>query len=297
MVLRRHFVILALATFAPLALAQTAPPSPPQDSPAYQTQLNSLADRLAKELRSKHLKHHQSPKVLVADFVNDQSHQNLLGQQLSDALSSALQSRLSSGQLISRKDFQDRLVAEGLSPADLKDQAALEWHAAQAAANVLLTGRLSPPGEGNSSTLQVQLTDIPDSKALSSDTAQLSLLPDAAKLLAFPEDWPKAARDARCSATVNRRKSAGNSPAQCKYCPAPQFSEAARQQKVQAHVTLEVYIDEQGTPTSAVVLSGAPYGLSDQAVKAVLQWQFNPATRDNQPVASCAPIEVMFRLY
>jgi TonB family protein len=80
------------------------------------------------------------------------------------------------------------------------------------------------------------------------------------------------------------------------YCPPPSYTDAARRQKLNAHVLLLVQIDEQGHPTSAIVVSGAPYGLSGQAAKAVLRWQLNPATKDNQPVPTCTAVDVMFRL-
>jgi TonB family protein len=288
MYLLRYVAFLLLAACAPLALAQSPPP--------YQSQINVLADRLAHNVHSAHLKHHQSPKVLVTDFVNDQGRPNLLGQQVSDALSEALSTRLSAGHLIPRKQFQDKLLAAGLSPTDIKDSDALQWQAAEAGANLLITGRLSAPN-GSTSTLHLDLTNLPDAKDLSSTSADLTMPLDGAKFLAYPEDWPAPKADSLCTPIENHRNSAGTSPPQCLRCPPPSYSEAARKRKLQGKVILRVQIDEQGRATSAVVLSGAPYGLADQAVKAVLQWQFRPATKDNQPIATCTPVEVVFRLY
>lgn len=290
--LLRHLPIALL-----VALTAAAPLNP-QTPPAYQLQVSALADRLARNIHSAHLKHHQSPRVLVADFTNDETRPNLLGQQIADALSQALQSRLPAGQLIPRKQFQDRLIAAGLTPNDLKNNDALQWHAAQAGANLLFTGQLSAPKDSNTATLQIALTDIAETKDLASTSADISLPPDGAKSLHQPEAWPGLPiSQALCANTQNYRKAPGSSPPQCLRCPSPSYSDAARKHKLQATIILRVQINDEGAPTSAVILSGAPYGLNDQAIKAILDWQFRPATKDNQPTASCVPIEVTFRLY
>ena len=292
-------LLLALLAFSAVALvmgvspiAQPAPQTPSPD----QTQINSLADRMAHEIHSKHLKHRESPKVLVTDFLNDQSLPNLFGQRVADDLSAALQSRLPANQLIPRKNFQDRLFADALSPKDLKNKEAVEWYASQGGANLVVTGRFSAPKNNNTTTLEIELTYISEEEQLASIRADLTLPPGGAKVLALPGDWPAPPPERLCPTGANYRKTPGTSFPRCVYCPPPPYTDAARRNKLDAHVLLLVQIDEQGHPTSAVVVSGAPYGLSGQAAKAVLQWQLSPATKDNQPVPTCTAVDVMFRL-
>jgi TonB family protein len=295
-IMRLFLASLALSAFALLIgvspIAQPAPQTPSPD----QTQINSLADRLAHDIHSKHLKHHESPKVLVTDFLNDQNLPNLFGQRVADALSAALQPRLPAAQLIPRKNFQDRLVADALSLKDLKNKDAVEWYTSQVGANLVVTGHFSAPKDNHTSTLELELTDISEEEQLASIRADLTLPPDGAKVLALPGDWPTPPPERLCHTGANYRYPPGTSFPRCVYCPPPSYTDAARRHKLDALVVLLVQIDEQGHPTSAVVVSGAPYGLSDQAAKAVLRWQLSPATKDNQPVATCTAVEVAFRL-
>ena len=295
-IMRLFLALLALSAVAlVMSVSPIAQPAPQTPSPD-QTQINSLADRLAHEIHSKHLKHRESPKVLVTDFLNDQSLPNLFGQRVADDLSAALQSRLPANQLIPRKNFQDRLFADALSPKDLKNKDAVEWYASQGGANLVVTGHFSAPKGNNTSTLELELTYISEEEQLASIRANLTLPPDGAKVLALPGDWPAPPPERLCNTGANYRKLPGTSLPRCVYCPPPSYTDAARRHKLNAHVLLLVQIDEQGHPTSAVVVSGAPYGLSGQAAKAVLRWQLTPATKDNQPVPTCTAVEVTFRL-
>jgi protein TonB len=84
----------------------------------------------------------------------------------------------------------------------------------------------------------------------------------------------------------------------CVRCPDPQYSDAARAAKVQGNVLLGVVITTQGRAGTIHVLKAAPFGLTAQAIKAVQQWEFKPAQRnDGTPVSVAAPIEVTYRLF
>jgi TonB family protein len=80
------------------------------------------------------------------------------------------------------------------------------------------------------------------------------------------------------------------------YKPEPQYSEDARIAKIQGSVKLSVVIDEQGRPDDIKVTTSLDPGLDQQAVEAVRQWLFAPATKDGVPVPVSAFIEVNFRL-
>ena len=80
------------------------------------------------------------------------------------------------------------------------------------------------------------------------------------------------------------------------YKPEPQYTEDARIAKVQGSVRLSVVIDEQGRPDDIKVTTSLDPGLDEQAIEAVRQWLFAPATKDGVPVPVSAFIEVNFRL-
>ena len=77
----------------------------------------------------------------------------------------------------------------------------------------------------------------------------------------------------------------------------PEFSEEARQAKHQGTNTLGVIIDETGVVRKIWIISPSGYGLDRQAVEAVSLWRFEPARKNEQPVAVEVAVESNFNLY
>jgi TonB family protein len=83
----------------------------------------------------------------------------------------------------------------------------------------------------------------------------------------------------------------------CKYCPAPEYSDQARDAKYQGVVYLRIIVTSDGRAEAVRVVKPLGYGLDEQAVLAVKQWRFQPAQgADGNPISEFAPIEVTFRL-
>lgn len=80
------------------------------------------------------------------------------------------------------------------------------------------------------------------------------------------------------------------------HAPAPEYTQEARDQRVQGVTILQVVIDRQGNVRSPEVLKGLPYGLSEAAVDAVSKWKFEPATKDGEPVEVFYNLTINFRL-
>ncbi len=78
--------------------------------------------------------------------------------------------------------------------------------------------------------------------------------------------------------------------------PQPQYGEWARKSKIQGVVVVEGIIDKQGKVTNVSLLKGLPLCLSEQAIMAVKQWQFEPATLNGKPVDVYYNLTVSFRL-
>ncbi|HEX3877574.1 MAG TPA: TonB family protein [Bryobacteraceae bacterium] len=76
----------------------------------------------------------------------------------------------------------------------------------------------------------------------------------------------------------------------------PEYSEAARSAKLEGTVVLYVTVQPDGSATPIRVLKSLGMGLDEKAIEAVQQWQFKPATKNGEPVAVVATIEVNFRL-
>jgi periplasmic protein TonB len=91
---------------------------------------------------------------------------------------------------------------------------------------------------------------------------------------------------------------AGMTTPSCMYCPDPQYTDEARNSKVQGIVTLEVLVGADGHAMQVRVTRGIGMGLEERTLQTVRGWRFAPA-RDaaHRPVNAWVTIEVLFRLY
>lgn len=78
----------------------------------------------------------------------------------------------------------------------------------------------------------------------------------------------------------------------------PDYTEEAKRAGIQGDVHLLLVVQTDGTVANVRVARSLDqdYGLDEQAVKTVQQWQFKPGTRDGQPVAVEITVEMTFRL-
>jgi TonB family protein len=98
------------------------------------------------------------------------------------------------------------------------------------------------------------------------------------------------------SSTVTGKVGSGTTPPALLYKVEPEYSEQARAAKFSGTVLLSVVVDTDGAAKDIQVLHALGMGLDEQAVQAVMQWKFKPATKAGRPVAVQAQIEVNFRL-
>jgi TonB family protein len=75
----------------------------------------------------------------------------------------------------------------------------------------------------------------------------------------------------------------------------PKFTELARDAEFQGPVLVQIVVNAEGQATDAHVNKKVGMGLDEEAIASVLQWKFQPATKDGQPVAVYAQVEVTFR--
>ena len=81
------------------------------------------------------------------------------------------------------------------------------------------------------------------------------------------------------------------------YSPDPEYSEEARKAKYQGVCVLWLVVGPDGRPRDIRVARTLGLGLDEKAIEAVKTWRFEPAMKDNRPVAVQINVEVSFRLY
>ncbi len=81
------------------------------------------------------------------------------------------------------------------------------------------------------------------------------------------------------------------------YAPDPEYSNAAREAKLQGVVVLWLVVDKDGNPQRIRLQKKLGKGLDEKAIETVKHWRFEPARMDGQPVAVMINIEINFRLY
>lgn len=90
----------------------------------------------------------------------------------------------------------------------------------------------------------------------------------------------------------------GLSLPKCAYCPDPQYTDEAREAKLQGKVTLQVLVGADGRASQIRIVQGIGLGLDDRAVEAIRRWKFVPAhDAARRAVPSWVTIEAIFRLF
>jgi TonB family protein len=78
--------------------------------------------------------------------------------------------------------------------------------------------------------------------------------------------------------------------------PHPQYTQEARQLRIQGEVTLQVCFGMDGKVQVLRIVSGLGHGLDEAATLVAEQIQFKPATKDGQPTNHITMIHILFQL-
>ena len=78
----------------------------------------------------------------------------------------------------------------------------------------------------------------------------------------------------------------------------PDYTDAAKQQRISGSVWLQIVVTEQGDVGDVEVTRSLDkeYGLDDQAVTAARQWKFEPGKKGDKPVPVQVTLEMTFAL-
>jgi TonB family protein len=291
-----RFVALALvACFSGVGIARAQDSQDPSArGDIYREQIHALAGRLLK--RAEKAKCHGSCTILVENFTMPSGSTSHLGIQLADSVAAELAAQGRGMQIVDRSRLQEYLVREHIPSAALKDREAARWLATELHAEVALVGMIEELG-GNYNLLTEMLNVSSDKNG--PQEAMTMVIPEPGKAFApfEPYDAERPGRKAPGAPPSARAGVNGNGVPSCVYCPPPRYSDAARKVKFTGNVVLEVTVSEDGRATDPRVLKGAPFGLNEQAIRAVNEWTFRPASASGTPVAVHVPIEMTFRLY
>jgi protein TonB len=75
----------------------------------------------------------------------------------------------------------------------------------------------------------------------------------------------------------------------------PDYTEDAKRHKISGDVVVLIVVDTKGDVIEAKVVKGLGHGLDENAIAAVREWKYKPATRDDKPVM--VKMEVTLNFY
>jgi TonB family protein len=85
-------------------------------------------------------------------------------------------------------------------------------------------------------------------------------------------------------------------PAEILFKPKPDYTQEARNKKIEGEVLVRVLFTASGEVRVLEVVRGLGYGLDENALRAAQQIKFKPALKDGQPVDSTATVHIVFQL-
>ncbi len=90
------------------------------------------------------------------------------------------------------------------------------------------------------------------------------------------------------------RVGGGVSAPRAVYAPDAEYSNEAREAKVEGSVLLWLIVGPNGRPRDIRVARSLNAGLDQKAIEALRKWKFQPAMKDGQPIAAQISVEVIF---
>jgi TonB family protein len=276
-----------------------------QDAPFLnrmeQARLDSLAALTAKKIREAKLVE-KEPKVLVMDFFRDSIGQSShLGTLLADRFSESVASYSAGMQVLDRKILRDYLTENWTTLEDFRSNDLCLRIARQLGATGAVLGILAEKSGNINLTLHLEgfgpTNKEDDIFAWRDRTTSFPVTEELRTALYQPgPNYTRSADKIPEEPGVFIAGVSGVTQPECKYCPNPDYSDAARAGKFQGTTILSVVVTAQGGATGIYVLKGAPFGLTDQAIKAVKNWRFQPSQKDGKPVPARVSVEIAFRL-
>lgn len=77
----------------------------------------------------------------------------------------------------------------------------------------------------------------------------------------------------------------------------PEYTEEARDFKIQGSITVRLIVNQQGIPEKIQIVKPLGFGLDDEAAKIIQQWRFEPGSIKGRPVPTLVDVGFEFHLY
>lgn len=249
---------------------------------AQERQIDALAERTAAALS-----HSQLNVVMVFDFAGPDQ-MDVVGQKLAADFRAALIKSGHGVQVEEHSLLRELLRKNDLAASGLHDASLAQWLALQSGADAWISGTLSNGSGGL--TVTVKAFGVKSSDQILKFETSVPLGDDLRALIGKSEEdefpsLPKSGKN-------------GYSYPICIRCTPAQFSAEATARKFTGTVALEATVDAEGKVKDLRITKGLPFGLTEQAIRAVQEWQFKPATGpDGKPASVRQKIQVTFHSY
>jgi TonB family protein len=283
--------VLACSLAGVSVAAQDAPPGLPR---VAQEQMDSLASRVADEIRQSKIDP-AYPKILVVDFSNASDKQfSRLGTLLADDLAQTLSNYASGFQVQDRKVFNEYLKQNWMGLGDLQSEAVCVALARSMGGAGVVRGTIE-----TDAAQQVRISVHTEGLGPSwSGEAQFATTSEMQQLWKQPAmSYERAPEAVPIEAGVLQPGVDGASLPVCVFCPSPDYTDLARTAKYRGMVELSLIVTKDGAVNSVFVLKGAPFALTQKAIDAVQKWKFKPAKAHGQSVPVRVPVDIEFQLY
>ncbi|MGB2623761.1 MAG: energy transducer TonB [Candidatus Acidiferrum sp.] len=283
--------VVACSLLGTPAAAQDPPPALP---PAAQAQLDSLASRVAAQVRASKIDP-ALPKVFVMDFSDASGARfSKLGSLLADNFADSLTAFASGFQVENRRSFSAYLKENWMGPDDLRDEAVCLTLARSMGGAGIVRGTIETDANQK---LRVSVNIDGIGPAWTAD-AQFPLTSELQNLLKQPAtSFARSPESVPSEPGLLQPGVDGASLPICEFCPSPDYTDLARDAKYRGTVELSVIVTKNGAVESVVVLRGAPFALTQQAVETVQKWKFKPAKFLGKAVPVRVPVDIDFQLY
>jgi TonB family protein len=99
------------------------------------------------------------------------------------------------------------------------------------------------------------------------------------------------------SSSTGQGSASAETPPKAIYAPQVEYTDEAREAKLQGICTVSLVVGIDGKPSNVVVVKRLGMGLDERAVETVSKWKFEPGRRNGRPVISHLTLSLQFKLF
>jgi len=287
-------LIIAVMLVSVLSASTAARDEAPALPRAAQEQMDSLASRVAEQIRQSKIDT-AFPKIFVIDFSNATDKQfSKLGTLLADDLALSLAGYASGFQVQDRKSFIDYLKENWMGLDELQSEAVCLTLARSMGGAGVVRGTIETDAK-QQLRISVHIDGLGTTWSGDADFPLTGALQELLKQPAI--SYERSAGTIPVEPGILQPGVDGASLPVCVFCPSPDYTDLARTAKYRGTVELSLIVTKDGVVNSIVVLKGAPFLLTQKAIDAVQKWKFKPAKLRGQSVPVRVPVDIEFQLY